>query len=103
MIEAVFVFGILIAAFEFVVLSMVAPRYRLRLLGSRPLRTTMHFTMLIVNLYVHWGTVTGTMAATAAFVVSIFTLGLARLVFGAIAQDTYKRGLVKYQTQELVL
>lgn len=35
MIEAVLVFGALLAVFEFVVLSMIPPRYRLRLLGSK--------------------------------------------------------------------
>lgn len=102
MIEAVFTFAMLLAAFEFIVISMIPPVYRLRLLGSRRLRTTMHFVMLIANLIVHWGTVTGTMAATGAFVVSIATVGVARILYGEIHNDVRtRRGLISYTNEEL--
>lgn len=104
MVEAVLIFAALLAAFEFVVLSMVPPKYRLRLLGSRSLSTAIHFLMLIVNLAVHWGTLTGSMAATGAFVVSIFTVAIARIVYGTIENDVRtRRGLVGYHNEELVL
>lgn len=104
MIEAVLVFGILLMLFEFVVLSMVSPRYRLRLLGSRRLCVAMHFAMLIVNLYIHWGTVTGTMSATGAFVTSIITIEIARAVYGTITDGVRtRRGLVGYKNAELML
>ena len=104
MIEAVLIFAILLSLFEFVILSMITPRYRLRLLGSRSLCTAMHFAMLIANLYIHWGTVTGTMAATGAFVTSIITVEIARTVYGTVIGNVrVRRGLVGYKTQELTL
>lgn len=104
MIEAVLLFGILLGLFEFVVLSMIPPRYRLRLLGSRPLSHAMHWAMLIANLYVHWGTVTGTMSATLAFVASMVTISIARIVYGTIQGDQrVRRGILGYRNEELVL
>lgn len=104
MIEAVLVFGLLLSLFEFVVLSMIAPRYRLRLLGNRAMCTLIHVVMLVLNLWIHWGTVTGTMSATGAFVTSIITVEVARTVYGTIANNVrVRRGLVGYKTAELVL
>lgn len=104
MIEAVLVFGVLLALFEFVVLSMVPPKYRLRLLGSRGACQSMHGLMLVVNLWIHWGTVTGTMAATGAFVTSIITVEIAKLVYGTVVNDVRnRRGIVGYRNEELVL
>ena len=104
MIEAVIVFGVLLSIFEFVVLSMVPPKYRLRLLGSRHGCIALHFTMLALNLWVHWGTVTGTMAATGAFVVSMITVEVAKLMYGCIVDDVrVRRGIVGYRNEELTL
>jgi hypothetical protein len=104
MVEIVFVFGFLLAGFEFVVLSMIPPKYRLRMLGSKPLSNAIHATMLIVNLWVHWGTVTGTMSATLAVVASIVTVSIARLVYGTITNDVRtRRGLIGYRNSELIL
>lgn len=103
MIEAVITFAILLAAFEFVVISMIAPRWRLRLLGSRSARTILHTSMLLCNLSIHWGTVTGTMSATGAFVVSIGTVWIARVVYGEITNDVRtRRGLVGFTNAELM-
>jgi hypothetical protein len=103
MIEAVITFAILLAAFEFVIISMIAPRWRLRLLGSSGARGVLHFGMLTLNLIVHWGTVTGTMAATGAFVVSLATVGLARIIYGEITNDIRtRRGLVGFSNAELM-
>jgi hypothetical protein len=104
MIEAVLVFGFLLALFEFVILSMVPPRYRLRLLGSSAGCNAVHVTIFALNLWVHWGTVTGTMSATLSFVTSIATVAVARLVYGTVVDDTRKRrGLVGYRNEELTL
>ena len=104
MVEIVLTFAVLLALFEFVVISMIPPRYRLRMLGSKPLSMAMHFAMLIVNLWVHWGTVTGTMSATGAFVVSIITVEVAKLCYGTIVNDTRaRRGLIGFRNEELVL
>lgn len=104
MIEAVLVFGAMLALFEFIVLSMVPPRYRLRLLGNKHACTTVHILMLGLNLWVHWGTVTGTMSATGAFVVSIFTVEVAKLCYGTIVDDRrVRRGIIGFRNEELVL
>jgi hypothetical protein len=104
MIEAVLIFGILLAVFEFVILSMVPPRYRLRVLGSKPACTAIHVAMLCLNLWVHWGTVTGTMASTGAFVTSLITISIARVIYGTIENDTRTRkGLIGFKTEELIL
>lgn len=104
MVEVVLVFATLLAVFEFVVLSMIPPRYRLRLLGNRAACVSTHVVMLSVNLWVHWGTVTGTMSATGAFVVSMITVEIAKLVYGTVVDDVRtRRGLVGYRNEELVL
>mgnify|MGYP001422933733 CR=1 FL=1 len=64
MIEVVLCFAVLLMLFEFVMLSMIAPKYRLRLLGSKAGCQAVHMGMLLINMWVHWGTVSGTMAAT---------------------------------------
>ncbi len=104
MIEAVFVFAVLLAAFEFVLLASIPPKYRLRLLGSNVMCSLVHVLMLMLNLWVHWGTVTGTMAATGSFITSIVTVFVARNVFGTIQNNMrVKRGIVGYRNEELVM
>lgn len=104
MVDAVLIFGFLLATFEFVVLSMIPPKYRLRLLGSKPASSTVHVLMLLLNLWIHWGTLTGTMSATLSFIVSIGTLAIARLVYGTITNNSrVRRGIFGYTTQELTL
>lgn len=104
MIEAVLVFAALLCVFEFVVLSMIAPRYRLRLLGNKAACTSVHVLMLVLNLWIHWGTVTGTMSATGAFVASMITVQIAKLAYGTVVGDVrVRRGIVGYRNEELVL
>lgn len=104
MVEIVITFALLLAAFEFVVLSMIPPRYRLRLLGSRAGCISVHVGMFILNVTMHWGTVTGMMSATGAFVVSIATLEVAKLMYGVIVDDVrVRRGIIGYRNEELIL
>ena len=103
MIDAVLLFGALNVCFEFVLLSMLTPRLRLRLLGSEPLSMTMHIAFLIAFLFIHWGTLIGTMSGVLAFVASILTVNVARKVFGTITEGRYYRvGWIKYSREELV-
>lgn len=99
MIDAVIAFAALLAAFEFTILCMLPINLRLRLLGSGPARLATHFAMLGLNLWVHWGTVTGTMSATAAFVVSMITVFIARLLHGQITGGRYQRGLFNHANE----
>ena len=102
MISAVIMFGVLNVLFEFIVLGMVNPRLRLRLLGSHSGCVALHFACLTLNLLIHWGTLVGTMSGIFSFVCSIATVGFARFVWGYIEQGRYyKVGWVKYTREEL--
>ncbi len=103
MIDAVLIFGLMNIAFEFIVLSMVRPRTRLRILGDEGHCIALHFMCLSLNLLIHWGTLIGTMSGIFSFICSIFTVAVARAVFGVIKEDRYyTRGLVGYAREELV-
>ena len=103
MISAVLIFGFMNVLFEFILLSMVRPRTRLRLLGSEIACVYLHFVCLSLNLLIHWGTLIGTMSGIFSFICSIFTVMVARAVFGVIKEDRYyTRGLVGYAREELV-
>lgn len=103
MIDAVFIFGLMNVAFEFILLSMIKPRTRLRLLGDDGKCVALHFVCLSLNLLIHWGTLIGTMSGIFSFICSIFTVQIARLMFGKIVEDRYyTRGLVGYTQEELV-
>lgn len=102
MLAEVFAFAMVMCAFEFVVLSIVRPRTRLRVLGSEGGKMAVHIGIFMLNMIVHWGTVVGTMSSTLAFVVSLATLKLACNVFGYIKDDRYYHvGWVKYSCEEL--
>lgn len=102
MIEVVLLFGAVNVLFEFIVLSMLSPRTRLRVLGSHAACVAFHFGFLFLNLLIHWGTVSGTMSAIVAFVCSIATIAVAKKVFGEITDNRYYRvGLVRYSLEEL--
>lgn len=103
MISAVLIFGLMNVVFEFILLSMVRPRTRLRILGDEGHCVALHFMCLALNLLIHWGTLIGTMSGIFSFICSIFTVLVARTVFGVIKEDRYyTRGLVGYAREELV-
>ena len=103
MISAVLIFGLMNVLFEFILLSMVRPRTRLRILGNEAHCVALHFVCLALNLLIHWGTLVGTMSGIFSFICSIFTVVVARAVFGVIKEDRYyTRGLVGYAREELV-
>lgn len=103
MISAVLIFGLMNVVFEFILLSMVRPRTRLRILGNEAHCVALHFVCLALNLLIHWGTLIGTMSGIFSFICSIVTVMVARAVFGVIKEDRYyTRGLVGYAREELV-
>ena len=102
MIDAVLLFGVLNVLFEFVLLSMLPARLRLRLLGDESKSIALHFAFLIMNLIIHWGTLIGTMSGVLAFVASIATVAVARKMFGTVSEGRYYRvGWIKYSVEEL--
>lgn len=101
MIEAVFVFGALNVLFEFVLLSMLSPRTRLRVLGSDK-RNLLHVFVLSLNLLIHWGTLIGTMSGIASFICSMVTVAMARSLYGYLEGGRYYHvGFIKYAVEEL--
>lgn len=102
MLEAVFVFGLVNIVFEAVLLCMLKPRTRLRVLGDDAQCNMIHIGFLALNLYVHWGTVTGTMSAVVAFVCSLLTIKLLRTTFGYVRNDQYRVGFIKFSREELL-
>lgn len=102
MVEIVLTFGLMMAAFEFVLLVMLPVRVRLRLLGSQQYKMMAHMGMLLINLWVHWGTVTGTMSATLAFIASLGVLEASTRLFGKMVEGRYYHvGLIKYSLLEV--
>lgn len=103
MIDAVLLFGFMNVIFEFVLLCMLSPRIRLRVLGNPNYRASLHIAFLLLNLIIHWGTLIGTMSAVLAFISSLITVKFAMLLFGYIEQGRYyKVGWIKYSAKELV-
>lgn len=101
MIDAVFIFGLLNVMFEFILLSMLPPRTRLRLLGNQSMCVSLHFACLALNLAIHWGTLIGTMSGIFSFICSMATVSLAKLMFGSIVGTRYKRGIFGYSLKEI--
>lgn len=103
MLSEVIAFALVMTVFEIVLLSMIPPRTRLRLLGNQAARTLVHVAFMVLNLWVHWGTVVGTMSATLSFITSIGAVKLAAWMYGSIKDGRYYTvGLVKYSREDLV-
>ena len=102
MIDAVLLFGALNVLFEFVLLAMLTPRLRLRLLGNEAASNALHVFFLAANLIIHWGTLIGTMSGVLAFVSSIVTVNAARKLFGVITEGRYYHvGWIKYSVDTI--
>ena len=102
MITAVLMFGLLNIIFEFVLLSMLPPRTRLRLLGSPNRRNLLHVGFLLGNLIIHWGTLIGTMSAVLAFISSMITVQIAMWLYGYVTDGRYYTiGFIKYSPEQL--
>ena len=103
MIETVLAFGLIISLFEFVLISMIPPRTRLRILGNDSAKLCFHMGMLLINFAVHWGTAVGTMSATLAFICSLGVIWGAKKAFGFITQGRYYTiGFIRYNRDELL-
>jgi hypothetical protein len=77
MISAVLCFAILTALFEGLLVYKFCPN---KWLGTMKFAVFCHLVMFLVNLVVHWGTVTGTMTAVTAALVSFAVLPIVRWV-----------------------
>lgn len=101
MIETVFTFAFVSALFELVVLMKMKPRTRLRILGSKRAVTLLHVMVIAFNITVHYGTVTGSLTAVTAGLVSFVCVPIARWLSGYIRGRTYVRGMISYRIEDL--
>lgn len=84
MIEAVFVFAIITAVGEFIMLAQM-PGFRHWVLRSHSRTFALHVAFAALNLWIHWGTMTGTMTGVTAFMVSYIVCHMARALWGVRA------------------
>lgn len=71
MVTAVLVFALLSALFEAILLLKLAPS---SLLQKKWFQVTVHVVVIVANLAIHFGTITGTMTAITAGLVSFATV-----------------------------
>lgn len=101
MLEAVLVFGIVSAIFEATILLKLPNRIKLRLLGSRMAVGFVHIIIILSNLFIHWGTMTGSMTAVVAGLASFIIIPLVRHYVGYIKNRRYYPGVKRYALAEL--
>jgi hypothetical protein len=102
MIDAVLAFGLMNVLFELVLLSLLSPKRRLRVLGNPTACGVIHILFLSLNLLVHWGTLIGTMSSILAFVCSIGSIWFAQKLWGMVRDERfYTTGLIRYSAKEL--
>lgn len=94
MITAVLTFAFITAIGELILLAHLPRATMLRIFGSTSRAMTLHLIMASINLWIHWGTITGSMTAVTAFVVSVGVVKIARSWYGYIGPQGYKPGFV---------
>lgn len=101
-IQAALLFAFLTSLAEFIILAKISPRRRLRLLGSGLRTNLMHLGFLMLNMFIHWGTLIGTMAAVTAAIMSIVVVALCKFIWGYIKDDRwYYPGQIRYPYEEI--
>lgn len=81
MISGAAIFAALNMICELIIIALVPPRWKLRVLGNDRAMIAVHMGMGLITARLHWGTVTGSGAAMMAFVISFPTLWIAKQVF----------------------
>jgi hypothetical protein len=81
MLDIVLWFAAITALGEFIIIHSLNARVRAWILRSSVLRNVFHIGFAALNLWIHWGTVTGSMTAVTAFVVSVVVLRIAEVVY----------------------
>ncbi|MGZ5164926.1 MAG: hypothetical protein ACXWCQ_30835 [Burkholderiales bacterium] len=92
MLEAALVFGLLIFVGLALILLKLPTRIALLLLGHAIL---LDVFVTAVTLWIHWGTMTGLMAATVAGLACSIATSLGRRAFGYIAGGQFHRGWIE--------
>lgn len=99
MISAVLTFALITAIGELILLHYIPRKTMLRILGSKNRAIWLHLMMASLNLWIHWGTITGSMTAVTAFVVSVGVVAIARKWYGQMHGDHYIPGFVNIRGQ----
>lgn len=89
MLEAALVFGAIIALGIALILIKLPTRVALKLLGRAML---LDIAVTIFTLWIHWGTMTGLMAAAVAGMICSVVTSVARRAFGYIRKGVYHPG-----------
>lgn len=102
MIEAVFIFAALTALLEWIILEKLELRTRVRVLNYPNCITAVAF---IGNLVIHWGTMTGSMTAVTAALVSMGVVSAQRKKWGYVYRventDMYRHGSKHVNTADI--
>jgi hypothetical protein len=101
MVDAVALFALCSALFEAVILLKLPLRMRLRILGSSTAVGVIHTLIILANLAIHFGTITGTMTAVLSGLMSFLTVPAVRWYGGCIRNRQYFPGVRVYNTQLL--
>lgn len=101
MVDAVALFALCSALFEAVILMKLPLKLRLRILGSGTAVGCIHILITLSNLFIHFGTVTGTMTAVVSGLASFVTVPLIRWYGGCIRRGRYYPGVRRYATPTL--
>lgn len=81
MVDAVMTFALITALGEFILLHHLGVGFRAWLLSHQSPRFLLHCSFAALNLWIHWGTMTGSMTAVTAFVVSVAVCKAASLIY----------------------
>jgi len=81
MLEIVLWFAAITAVGELVILHTMKTKLRAWILGRATIRSMFHVGFAMLNLWIHWGTVTGSMTAVTAFVTSVAVLRTAQIIY----------------------
>lgn len=99
---AVLIFALISALFEAVLLWKIKPRTRLRVLGSSMWVAVIHTSIILANLWIHFGTVTGSMTAVTAGLASFATVPAMRYFCGFVKNGKYYPGVHRYAVEQLL-
>ena len=92
MLQTVLIFAAVTAVFEFILLARCTPRLRQYLLSHDGL---LHAVVIALNLWIHWGTITGSMTAVVAGLTSFVTVPIAQQLWGHFNNERWYPGVLQ--------
>lgn len=92
MLQTVLIFAAVTAVFEFILLARATPRIRQYLLSHDGI---LHAVVIGLNMFIHWGTITGSMTAVVAGLTSFLTVPIAQQLWGHFSDETWYPGVLQ--------